>query len=178
MTQTKLCDNPGNIIQNKTILGVLLAFLLRIVYPLVKIFYFLHFSRVVPFGCQISAMRFAPKNLYVQSSNHNMVWKHHEDLISKLKFDSHIFVENVEWDWKRGLHHKAILVQVVRLHNFGEMEEQEVVNLIYNWKNKLQLQSCKEIIQKCTCTKCKLTLIKRNQIGFVQIIWAMGESIT
>ena len=61
-----------------------------------------------------------------------MVWKHHEDLISKLKFDSHIFIENVEWDWKRDLHHKAMLVQVVRLHNFGEMEEQEVVNLINN----------------------------------------------
>ena len=106
-----------------------------------------------------------------------MVWKHHEYLISKLKFDSYIFVENVVWDWKRGLHHKAILVQVVRLHIFEEMEEQEVVNLIYNWKNKLQLQSGKEIIQKCPCTECKLTLIKRNQIGFVQIIWAMGESI-
>ena len=79
---------------------------------------------------------FAPKNLYVQSSNHNMVWKHHEYLISKLKFDSYNFVENVVWDWKRGLHHKAILVQVVRLHNFGEMEEQEVVNLIYNWKKQ------------------------------------------
>ena len=63
-----------------------------------------------------------------------MVWKHNDNLISKLNLDCHIFVENVVvCDWKIGLHYKAILAQVLNLHNYGEMEE--VVNLIFQCKN-------------------------------------------
>ena len=104
----KLCDNPGNIIQNKTILGVLLAFLLRIVYLLVNIFYVLHFSRVVQFQYKFSTTAFLSPKISPYSLPIPKWYKVNEKLISKLNLDCHMLIEIVVCDLKKGLHLEAI----------------------------------------------------------------------
>ena len=50
-------------------------------------------------------------------------YKVKEKLISKLNLDCHMLIEIVVCDLKKGLHLEAIFVQVLSMHNCGEMEE-------------------------------------------------------
>ena len=90
---------------------------------LVEIFYLLHFSRVVQFQYKFSTTAFLSPKISPYSLPMTKWYKVNEKLISKLNLDCHMLIEIVVCDLKKGLHLEAIFVQVLSMHNCGEMEE-------------------------------------------------------